>query len=106
MPTRNFYLKVCRKFAPYQRLLKITLATIWLGGFTLYSILARVLDAPVTVMIIGKIWFTLCVLLGVIYTCTHWFNPDRDHIDCSPVESWNVLVINVVLLVVIFTWLY
>ena len=53
-----------------------------------------------------RLWFTLCVLLGVIYLCTHWFNPARDPLDGSPEESWNVILINLSVLLTAWMWFW
>ena len=106
MPTRNFYRGVSRTFVPYQDRLKIVLVSVWLGGFALVGIVATVLKMPALSGVLMKTWFTLCVLLGVIYLCTHEFNPTRGPLDGSLEESWIVTVINLTAVLTAWMWFW
>jgi hypothetical protein len=106
MPTRGFYRTVSRTFVPYQGTLKIVLFSVWLGGFALVGVVATVLKMPALSGVLGRLWFTLCVLLGIIYLCTHWFNPTRDPLDASLEESWSVIFINLSVLLTAWMWFW
>ena len=106
MPTRNFYRTVSRTFVLYQQTIKIVLFSVWLGGFALVGIAATILGMAALSGVLMRLWFTLCVLLGVIYLCTHWFNPARDALDGSPEESWNVILINLSVLLTAWMWFW
>ena len=106
MPTRNFYVAVSRRLGPYQRSLKYTLLVTWLGGFAVLGVIAVVLKAPVAFALLGKLWFTLCMLLGIAYLCVHMFSPERDPLDTSPAESWAAIVFNVAVLLTAWVWFW
>jgi len=106
MPTRNFYVRVSRTFGQHQRLLKHALIAVWLGGFAILGTLAVVVKAKSAFVVLGKVWFTSCVLLGILYGCTHWFNPERDPLDSSAAESWTVIVINVTVMLTVWMWFW
>lgn len=106
MPTRNFYAGVSRTFGPHQRSLKFALLAVWLGGFALLAAVALLLKAESALLVLGKLWFTSCVLLGIVYGCTHWFSPERDPLDSSPTESWSAIVINLGVLLTAWVWIW
>ena len=106
MPTRNFYVGVSKRFGPHQRLLKHVLLATWLGGFALLGVVALALKAEFTFVVLGKLWFTLCVLIGIVYASTHWFNPERDPMDSSPTESWTATVINLTCALTVWVWFW
>ena len=106
MPTRNFYVAVSKKLGPHQIRLKWVLAAIWLGGFALLGVIAALLQAPAAFVLLGKLWFTLCMVLGIAYLCTHMFNPQRDPLDRSPTESWTVIVFNIAVLLTAWVWFW
>lgn len=105
MATRNLYAKISKTFQGKENLLQKLLVTIWLGGFVLIVFLSKLTDdAQFYVGIGGRIWFTLCMLLGVIYMATSGFNPDRDPVDRTLNESWAVIVLNSAILMAIYVW--
>ena len=106
MPTRNFYVGLSRRFAPHQGLLKRALLVTWLGGFALLGVIILVFNSETAFLVLGKTWFTLCILLGIVYASTHWFNPRRDPLDSSPAESWTAVVINIVCALTVWIWFW
>ena len=105
MATRNLYLKLSKAFQGKETLLKKSLFITWLGGFILIVILSQVTGNPQLVVGIGvRVWFSICILLGVIYMAVANFNPDRDAIDKSPKESWAVIVLNAAVIMAVYIW--
>jgi len=104
MPTRNFYISVSKRFRNSESTLKNTLIAVGAGGFILVLILSRLFDPQVIVGFGGKIWFSLTVIVAVIYTSVCWFNPDRDKNDISSKESMWALMLNAWLLAAIWFW--
>jgi uncharacterized membrane protein HdeD (DUF308 family) len=105
MATRNFYVTISRIFGPYQRSLKYALIAVWLGGFALLGVISQ-LDNKTAFVVLGKLWFSTCAVLGVAYGCTHWFNPRRDPLHSSPGESWAVAVVNLTLVFAVWVWFW
>lgn len=104
MPTRNIYLKISRILQPYQSYLGKILFWFWLGGFFIIFLISKQLENESFLNYSSKIWFTTCAILGLAYGITHWFNPERDPIDKSLLESWNVIFINVAIVVAFWVW--
>jgi hypothetical protein len=86
--------------------LKHALIAVWLGGFAILGIVGVVLNAKAAFVVLGKLWFTSCMLLGIAYGCTHWFNPDRDPLHSSAAESWTVIVINTTVMLTAWMWFW
>lgn len=106
MPTRNFYVGLSKRFGPHQRLLRHVLLGTWLGGFAVLAVIALTLNSESALVVLGKVWFTLCVFVGIAYASTHWFNPDRDPMDSSPTESWTAIVINIACVLTVWVWFW
>ena len=104
--TRNFYVRVSRTFAPYQDRLRVVLAAIWLGGFALLGVVMMVFKAPAAFVLLGKAWITSCVVIGIIHLCTHSFNPNRDPVDSSREEGWDVVMINITVVFTVWMWFW
>ena len=79
---------------------------VWLGGFAILGVVGVLLEAKSVFVGLGKVWFTSCVLLGVLYGCTHWFNRQGDPLNNSAAESWTAIVINVTVLLTVWMWFW
>jgi len=104
MPTRNFYISVSRRFRESESILKNTLIAIGAGGFILVLILSRFFDPQVIVGLGGKIWFSLTVIVAVVYMSVCWFNPDRDRNEIAAKESMGAFMLNLWILSAIWFW--
>jgi len=105
MPTRNIYVKLSKSLQGKETFLKRLLFSIWLGGFILLVLVAKLFGNPALIVSIGgRIWFSVCVLLGVSYMAVSIFNPDRDPVDKSSRESWAVIVLNLAVLIAVYVW--
>jgi hypothetical protein len=104
MPTRNFYISVSKRFRDSESLLKNTLIAVGAGGFLLVLILSRLFDPQVIVGLGGKIWFSLTVIVAVIYLSVSWFNPDRDRKEITVKESMSAFMLNLWILSGIWFW--
>ena len=105
MPTRNIYVKLSKSLQGKEDNLKKLLISVWLGGFILIVLLAKLLGNPEFVVGFGgRLWFSVCVLLGVAYMAVNEFNSERDPVDITSRESWTVIVLNVALALAIYVW--
>ena len=104
MPTRNIYISVSKRFRESESTLKNTLIAVGVGGFVLILILSRLFDPQIIVGLGGKIWFSLTVIVAVIYMSVCWFNPERDKNDFTSKESMCVLMLNIWILAAIWFW--
>ena len=88
-----------------QNVLKYLGLAVWIGGFLLVGILAKVTGKPEAIIGVGgRVWFSACAVLSVLYLATQWFNPQRDLADRSSNESWLVLLLNGMLVMACFVW--
>ena len=106
MPTRNFYVAVSSKFRDHETNLKWLLVIVGIGGFVLVVVLSQIFEPEVVAAIGGRIWFSLTVLIAILYMSVVWFNPDRDKNDFTAKESACVLMLDVWLLMIIWAWLF
>jgi hypothetical protein len=105
MATRNLYVKLSKIFQGKEILLKNSLFVIWLGGLLLIILLSKLTGNPQLIVGVGgRIWFSTCILIGVIYMAVASFNPDRDPVDKSPKESWAVIVLNSAIIMAVYVW--
>ena len=106
MPTRNFYVAVSNRFRNHEALLKKLLWIEGTGGFVLLLILSRFFDPGIVVGFGVKIWFSLTLLIAIMYLSVIWFNPDRDKDGFTVKGSGYVLVLDAWLLMILWTWFY
>ena len=106
MPTRNFYVTVSNKFRGHEANLKWLLVIVVIGGIALLVVLSQIYDPKLIVVIGGKIWFSLTILIAILYMSVVWFYPDRDKNDFTVKESVCVLVLDVWLLMIFWAWLF
>jgi len=105
MPTRNIYVKLSKSLQGKESALKKILVSIWLGGFILMVLLAKIIGNPeIVVGIGGRLWFSTCVVVGVCFMAVTTFNPERDPIDKKPIESWAVVILNIALIMAVYVW--
>ena len=105
MVTRNTYVAVSRKLQPHQSSLARLLAAVAFGGFILLAFGSQLSSRPeIVVGYGGRIWFSITCMLGVLFLATHWFNPVRDPVDGSLVESSATIFLNVALAMAIAPW--
>jgi hypothetical protein len=104
MPTCNFYISVSKRFRDSESFLKNTLIAVGAGGFLLVLILSRLFDPQIIVGLGGKIWFSLTVIVAVIYLSVSWFNPDRDRKEITAKESMSAFMLNLWILSAIWLW--
>ena len=105
MLTRNGYVKLARLFSPHRDLLKVGGVVFCLVGFICIAVVAKSTGRPdIVVLWGGRFWFSVCVILGVIYAAVESFNPERDMADHSSKEDWAVIVLNIGLLMAIAAW--
>ena len=106
MPTRNFYVSLSNRLRDHETRLKNLLVIEAIGGFILVVILSRIFDPKIVVDVGGKIWFSLTIIIAILYTSVLWFNPDRDKNDFNAKESMCVLMLNAWLLSVLWAWFF
>lgn len=76
------------------------------GGFVLLLVLSKFFDPAIVVGFGGKTWFSLTILIAILYLSVSWFNPDRDENDTTIKQSGCVLILDVWLLMILWTWLF
>ena len=106
MPTRKFYIYISKRLQGSVKIVEYAGLTIFFGWFILmaaFKISGKEISEE-TFNIGGRLWFSSCVLISVILMAVSWFNPDRDLADRSPRESWHVVLLNLMLMMAIYTW--
>ncbi len=106
MPTRNFYVSVSNRLRDHETRLKNLLVIEAIGGFILVVVLSRIFDPKMVVGVGGKIWFSLTIIIAILYTSVLWFNPNRDKNDFTAKESMCVLMLNAWLLSILWAWFF
>lgn len=105
MATRNIYVKLSKALQGKEPILKYLLISIWLGGFVIIFLLTKLIENPELVVGIGlRLWFTACIVIGVLYMVVTNFNPERDSVDRTPKESWAVIILNIAIVMAIYIW--
>jgi len=105
MATRNIYVKLSKLLQGKEPIIKKLLISVWLGGFILILLLSRLTGNPEFIVGVGgRLWFTGCIVFGVLYLVVTGFNPERDPVDKSPNESWTVIILNLAIVMAIYVW--
>lgn len=99
--TRNLYVKIANKLYWHQLLIGRFLIIVFVGGF--FSLL---LVQESHFDFFGKLWFSICGFLNVLWMTVNNFNPNRDLSDRSVRESFFVILNNFGLLVSIWPWFW
>ncbi len=105
MATGNIYVKLSKLLQGKESILKKLLISTWLGGFVLIIFLSKLTGNPEFIVGVGgRLWFTACVIIGVLYMVVTGFNPDRDPVNKSAKESWAVFILNIAIVITAFVW--
>ncbi len=105
MATRNIYVILSKSLQGKESILKKLLISIWLGGFILIIIFSKLIGNPELIVGVGgRLWFTACVVIGVLYMTVTGFNPGRDPADKLAKESWAVFILNIAIVMAVYVW--
>lgn len=102
--THRFYVGLARRFEHRKSQLRLLLLCVWLGGFFVAIGLAPLIDNPRLHLAAMLVYFSLCVILGIVVSSVHWFNPDRDLADRTTSEGAKVLLLNFMLFLSMVPW--
>lgn len=105
--TRRFYLAIAKRYYSRSNTILRLLALFAIGGFALILAATVLLGfpGPITpLVVLGKLWFSGCILLAVIYMAAEMFPPPQEKRSFSARQDWGVVVLNFMLLAGVLAW--